>query len=910
MSEQMDAEEVINLLDIVWSDIDQIIIDHGGIIDKHNGDNVIALWSIEKTTAEDPFLAAQVAKLIIDFKNRIKTNHEVSFRVGIHYGSLISGRVGLNKEFTVIGDTVNLTARLESSAENNTIQISSEFAYLIKDKYDLEDLGEIAVKGKKDKIRTFKILDERNIYKSKSFIDFDYRFSDFIKSRKKEIDEGIYIIQGASGSGKSSLYKEVLSIEELNTSQKTIEIFSLESESKNSLYILRQLILKLLNIKLELGNVFKLVNKYSTTENKEIILSIIFGDDYSNDSVMLSDEVLFVAVKTLIDDYMSTIETDKLVILVEEYSYIDTTSKILLEKITQGYLRCKMLIISTSVELEYPKFIHKYKIKDLDVESSFKLLKALDLQLDEDKVLNLIEHSGGNLLFFIELSKYVSDPNNKDLPPTLYNLIQIYTDALSLKTSTTIKNGSICGNVFDEKFVSFVLKNENVLPLLEEARNHSIIHKNLDGIVWNFNNKIIRDQVYESILLEKRVEIHNLYAIWLEKNKKSASQSEIAYHYAKSRNYEKAYKIYYSLAKLESDKGMFFSSLDLISAAEKLIEHLNLSNIELFDMYYLLAQSNVKTSNLKEATIYIDKTYAQAESINDPTKYLKIIELDGLNNLDTSQIDRQVKVIGRLDAIIDTNEKTYATALFLLFRSQIDYENNDISEFNNKLRKCINISKEIGAKELQAQVQVMLAVELIYFEDFEAALKNLQESIELLDKKPGNFTIKVKAQMNMAEVYGQMGNEKLRNQTIRKSWEILKNSQRGNVLVITTLNLAESELILENFHLFSSVIKEALNLFKSPVPISLQGFCLSIYARYLFCIGEIEKAYYYIGASFNVGERIKAPMKKVADSMYEKFSNIEIPNKKALIEKGSKQDLLPLVLDLLDNFDERFKKEF
>jgi len=61
MSERMDPEDVSDLMNRLWERIDQVIIDHGGRIDKHIGDAVMALWGTEAVREDDPERSVRAA---------------------------------------------------------------------------------------------------------------------------------------------------------------------------------------------------------------------------------------------------------------------------------------------------------------------------------------------------------------------------------------------------------------------------------------------------------------------------------------------------------------------------------------------------------------------------------------------------------------------------------------------------------------------------------------------------------------------------------------------------------------------------------------------------------------------------------------------------------------------------------
>lgn len=161
-SERHTAEEVVEMLNGYFEIMVGIIIKHGGVVDKFIGDAVMAVWGAPSGTPEDPQKAMQACiemrQGLVGFnEKRIKEGKEViKFGMGLHTGSVISGTIGSSErmEYTVIGDNVNMAARIEASTKafGADCLISAELAEVVKDQYVVREAGRVEVKGKAEKL--------------------------------------------------------------------------------------------------------------------------------------------------------------------------------------------------------------------------------------------------------------------------------------------------------------------------------------------------------------------------------------------------------------------------------------------------------------------------------------------------------------------------------------------------------------------------------------------------------------------------------------------------------------------------------------------------------------------------------------------------------------------------------------
>jgi class 3 adenylate cyclase len=157
LAEQLTPEELVDELDYCFSSFDMLIEAHNLEKLKTIGDSYMCVGGIptpHPTHAIDAVLAALQIQAFMGWRRQEKIQNNQPYweiRIGIHSGPLLAGVIG-KKKFTydVWGDAVNIASRMESSSLPGAINISQSTFELVKDFFDCEYRGKIAVKNKGD----------------------------------------------------------------------------------------------------------------------------------------------------------------------------------------------------------------------------------------------------------------------------------------------------------------------------------------------------------------------------------------------------------------------------------------------------------------------------------------------------------------------------------------------------------------------------------------------------------------------------------------------------------------------------------------------------------------------------------------------------------------------------------------
>jgi class 3 adenylate cyclase len=166
ISEYTEPEKLLNVLNEYHTMLVGAIRDHGGTIDKFMGDGVMALYNTPLHQEDHARRAVQTALDIRDQLPQFRQQFEVLFRMpinfGIHTGKAIIGNVGAPDmmNFTAVGDTVNLAARLQGISTGGRILISEATFAQLNDAVPTTCIGLRALKGRTEPVMTYAVLDQ------------------------------------------------------------------------------------------------------------------------------------------------------------------------------------------------------------------------------------------------------------------------------------------------------------------------------------------------------------------------------------------------------------------------------------------------------------------------------------------------------------------------------------------------------------------------------------------------------------------------------------------------------------------------------------------------------------------------------------------------------------------------------
>ncbi|MRG93821.1 adenylate/guanylate cyclase domain-containing protein [Polyangium spumosum] len=161
LSEHMEPADVFEMLNHLQGALAEAVHACGGIVDKFMGDGMLAVFGATEPGHDHARRAIEAVRRIraaLDEQNRVRAGGRLRIGIGVHSGTVVAGCLGGGSrlEFTVIGDAVNTTSRLEAMTKEKGVDVlvSEETATRVPE-VTFEDLGVAPVRGRQQGIRIF-----------------------------------------------------------------------------------------------------------------------------------------------------------------------------------------------------------------------------------------------------------------------------------------------------------------------------------------------------------------------------------------------------------------------------------------------------------------------------------------------------------------------------------------------------------------------------------------------------------------------------------------------------------------------------------------------------------------------------------------------------------------------------------
>ncbi len=574
MSARLDAEHVAEVMNELWSALDRVIADHGGRIDKHIGDAVMAMWGAAGAREDDPEQAVRAALAMQDEleTRRVAYGAVVRMRVGVNTGPVLLGDVGTTSEFTAIGDAVNIASRLEHLAPVDGVLISHDTYRHVRGVFDVHGLGPISLRGRVEPVRVYAVerAKERAFRVASRGVEGVEtntvgraaelaRLSGEYERCCAEPGVRHVLVVGDAGVGKSRLLYEFRNWIELR--RERVFMFSgraLLGRSGQALGLMRDVLATRFDIVLSDPPdvvVKKLRHGLAPVlgdDEAEIVgqwLGFELGASDSAQRLGGSAEFATVARAHLFAWFAALTEHEPGALLLEDLHWADDET---LDLVAQLARRADMHLLvvgltRTTLAERRPDWAPqatRIVLRALDEPACAELVGEILQHADAVPaalVDLIIERADGNPFYVEELIKMLIDddvitagaPGERwtidtgsldpsRVPATLTGVLQARLDSLPSTELTALQRAAVVGRVFWDQAVSALGEGavELTSATLDDACRRELVHRRAPAAFagcneFIFKHALLRDVTYETVLHRERAQLHASAAAWL-----------------------------------------------------------------------------------------------------------------------------------------------------------------------------------------------------------------------------------------------------------------------------------------------------------------------------------------------------------------------------------------------------------
>ena len=607
MSEKLGPEQVHRVMDGAFRILLEEIHAYGGTINQFTGDGVMALFGAPVAHEDHARRACHAALAIrnslVGYHQSVENLFGVNFQVrtGLNTGPVVIGSIGddLRADYTATGITVNIASRMESNATPGTILVSRNTYRQTNAYFRYRSLGKVKIKGKGDPLEVYELVDA--VERAKSGLDRQI-FSEMV-GREKELNlleiqvlkaingEGSVVnIIGEAGIGKSRLVAE-LKNKGIMKRITLLEGRALSMGRNLSFHPIIDLLKTWAQIReddSEAATLIKLetaVRRICPEELHEILpfvatlMRMKLSGRYAQRVQGIEGEALErLILKNVRDLLIKATERGPLMIVTEDLHWADMSSIELLESLMRLAESQRLLFVNVfrpghkdtgdriikTIRESLPVYYVEIALKPLNehlseiLVSNMLNIKGLQLSVIDQ----IVERSGGNPFFIEEVVRSLIDEgavvaengafevvakiNSIEIPYTINDVLMARIDRLEERTRNLVKFASVIGRSFFYKILTEVGRTiEDIDDRLLYLKNIQLIRdrQRMEELEYLFKHALAQEAAYESILVQKRKEIHLQVADAIEKVFKKRLHEfygMLAYHYSKGEDFAKA----------------------------------------------------------------------------------------------------------------------------------------------------------------------------------------------------------------------------------------------------------------------------------------------------------------------------------------------------------------------------------
>ncbi len=591
-----DPEEARKLLDPVLEHMMEAVHRYEGTVNQVMGDGIMALFGAplahEDHAVRACYAALRMHESVKRYAEEIQRSEGIplQIRVGLNSGEVVVRSIGndLNMDYTAVGQTTHLAARMEQVAMPGSTVVSEQSHKLTEGYFQFKGLGAAQVKGVSEPLDIYELLGvgplrtRLEVAARRGLVKFVGRQPEMEQVRRAlDLAKGgrgqIVGVMGEPGVGKSRLFYEFKVLE--HSGCLVLQAFSVSHGKAYPYLPLIELLKDYFQITLQDGEetrrekvAGKVVVLDRTLENTLPYLFFLLGISELGSSLQQMDAQIrrqrtFEAIKRLL---LRGSLNQPLILVFEDLHWVDSETQAFLDILSESVASARILLL-----VNYrPEYQHSWvrktyytqlRLDPLGPEDAQELLTALlgdGARLTSVRRL-ILEKTEGNPFFMEEVVQTLAEEkallgergnyrmelpaSELQIPPTVQVTLAARIDRLGSNEKELLQSLAVIGRQFSLNLLKGVVDEpeEELHQLLSNLQSREFIYEQpaCPEVEYVFKHALTQEVVYNSILMERRRVLHERTAQAIERlyrDQLEEHYSDLAHHYSSSGNTEKA----------------------------------------------------------------------------------------------------------------------------------------------------------------------------------------------------------------------------------------------------------------------------------------------------------------------------------------------------------------------------------
>jgi class 3 adenylate cyclase/predicted ATPase len=723
-----------------------------------NGGKIILTTGVPATQEDDEGRLLRAARTIMDQPLPLPV------RIGVNRGHVFSGDIGTpyRRTFTIMGDTVNLAARLMAAAHPGEVYATAPVLDQARTQFETEPLEPFYVKGKSEPVQAYRVGAATG-RRSDSFGTLPFRGRDKEIATLTQALEAVetnggdcVIVEAERGSGKTRL------IDEFKASSSAKQVMWMQGEPHNAgvpYTPLRNALRRVLDIRAqdrrEAGR--EMLAALTRLDDRIVpfapLLAVVLDVDVppTPETDAIAEELVRLRIADIVVDTLdAACGTPLLLVADDAHWFDDTTSEICQRLVAVANHRSWLIVATRRPHIETgftPKESQLISLQALGDDVAHELVEAATevAPLRPQERDAIVGRAGGNPLFLEELLRIVRASDVESLPDTLDAVAMREIDALAATPRRVLRLASVLGRSFERSLLGELLRNESVdagPDPLEELHGQLVFDQTGEQI--RFRHALLQEAAYQSLPFRQRLGLHRSVGETIEQS--GAALDEVApllsMHFLAAQEWARTWR--YALAAATSaQKAHALGEVVLhleraIQAARRLsltgpevaeaqrdlgVALENLGEYERADDALRRASTTFGSDALERGKVAVRRAYVRSEYLGRTTAAIRILR--------AAQVELQTA----------DSDASGLRALLIAEEADVRVRQGRNSDAKECAERAAKLAELAGEKRALAQSLLTLGSCRLLTDDLEGSAHALERSLELYKELGDDISI-------------------------------------------------------------------------------------------------------------------------------------------------------------------------